>query len=89
VLKDDDAPKMKQVFEWASTEGRDKDVSPKLKEAVQSGELSDSDIEKKIAEMETARRTRNFKVSDALRSELTAAGIVIENTKDGVRWRRN
>jgi cysteinyl-tRNA synthetase len=88
VLKDDDGPKMKQVFQWASTEGRDKDVSSELKEAVQSGELSDADIEKKIAEMETARRTRNFKVSDALRSELTAAGIVIENTKDGVRWRR-
>ena len=88
VLKDDDGPKMKQVSQWASTEGRDKDVSSELKEAVQSGELSDADIEKKIAEMETARRTRNFKVSDALRSELTAAGIVIENTKDGVRWRR-
>jgi len=88
VLKDDDGTKMKQVFQWASTEGRDKDVSPELKEAVQSGELSDADIETKIAEMETARRARNFKVSDALRSELTAAGIVIENTKDGVHWRR-
>jgi len=88
VLKDDDGPKMKQVFEWASTESREKDVSPELKEAVESGELSDADIEKKIAEMETARRTRNFKLSDALRSELAAAGIIIENTKDGVRWRR-
>jgi cysteinyl-tRNA synthetase len=55
---------------------------------VKSGELSDADIETKIAEMEAARRDRNFKVSDALRAELTGAGIVIENTKDGVRWRR-
>jgi len=55
---------------------------------VQSGRFSEAEIEKKIAEMETARRGRNFKVSDALRSELTGAGIVIENTKDGVRWRR-
>jgi cysteinyl-tRNA synthetase len=38
--------------------------------------------------MESARRARNFKSSDALRTELTAAGILIENTKDGVRWRR-
>jgi len=38
--------------------------------------------------MEQARRARDFKVSDAVRAELTAAGIVIENTKDGVRWRR-
>ncbi len=38
VLKDDDGPKMKQVFDWAPTEGRDKDVSAELKEAVQSGQ---------------------------------------------------
>jgi cysteinyl-tRNA synthetase len=88
VLKDDDSSKMKQVFEWAPTEGRDHDISAQLRESVQSGELSDVDIERKIAEMEAARRGRNFKVSDALRAELTAAGIVIENTKDGGRWRR-
>jgi cysteinyl-tRNA synthetase len=88
VLNDDDSPKMKQVVEWAKVEGRDQDVSDELREAVQSGQLSDGDIEKKIAEMESARRARNFKASDALRAELTAAGIVIENTKDGVRWRR-
>jgi cysteinyl-tRNA synthetase len=88
VLNDDDVPKMKQVAEWAKTEGRDKDIANELREAVQSGQLSDADIEKKIAEMEGTRRTRNFKISDALRAELTTAGIVIENTKDGVRWRR-
>jgi len=88
VLKDDDGPKMKQVFDWAPTEGREKDISAELREAVQSGQLSDADVENKIAEMQAARAARNFKVSDALRAELTAAGIVIENTKDGVRWRR-
>ena len=88
VLNDDDGPKMKRVFDWAPSEGRDKDISPELREAVQSAQLSDPDIERKIAEMEAARRARNFKVSDALRAELTAAGIIIENTKDGVRWRR-
>jgi cysteinyl-tRNA synthetase len=88
VLKDDDGPKMKQVFDWAPTEGREKDISPELREAVESGQISDAGIEKKIAEMDTARRARNFKVSDALRAELTAAGVVVENTKDGVRWHR-
>jgi cysteinyl-tRNA synthetase len=88
VLKDDDGPKMKQVFDWAPTEGREKDISSELRESVQASEFSDADIEKKIAEMEQARRARDFKVSDAVRAELTAAGIVIENTKDGVRWRR-
>jgi cysteinyl-tRNA synthetase len=88
VLNDDDASRMKQVFDWAPTEGRDKDISAELREAVQSGQLSGAEIEKKVQEMEAARRGRNFKASDALRAELTTAGIVIENTKDGVRWRR-
>jgi cysteinyl-tRNA synthetase len=88
VLKDDDGSKMQQVLAWALAEGREKDISPELREAVQSGQLSDADIEEKIAQMETARRARDFKVSDSLRAELTAAGIVIENTNDGVRWRR-
>src|SRR5260370_1900901 len=45
VLKDDDGPKMKQVFDWAPTEGRDKDISNELREALQSGQRSDADIE--------------------------------------------
>jgi cysteinyl-tRNA synthetase len=88
VLNDDDAAKMKQVFDWAPGEGRENDISPALRDAVQSGELSDSDIERKVGEMEAARKARDFKTSDGLRGELTTAGIVIENTKDGVRWRR-
>src|ERR1700722_15404723 len=88
VLRDDDGSKMKQVLDWASTEGREQDISAELRQAVQSGQISAADIERKIAEMGTARNARNFKVSDALRAELTGAGIIIENTKDGVRWRR-
>ena len=88
VLDDDDGLKIKRVFEWAATEGRDQDISDQLREAVQSGQLADADIEKKIAEMKTARAARDFKTSDSLRAELADAGILIEITKDGVRWRR-
>ena len=88
VINDDDGPKMKQVLDWARTEQRNKDISGELREVVESHQFSDTEIEKKIAEMETARRARNFKASDALRGELTAAGIIIETTKDGTRWRR-
>ncbi len=87
VLNDDDGPKMKQVFEWASAEGREKDISVELRDAVRSG-LSDADIEKKIDAMKAARTARDFKASDAIRAELTAVGIIIEQTKDGIRWRR-
>ena len=88
VLKDDDVPKMKQIFEWARSERRESEISPELRELVKSAGLSDADIERKVAEMEAARKARNFAVSDALRAELVAAGVIIENTKEGVRWRR-
>jgi cysteinyl-tRNA synthetase len=88
VLDDDDGPKMKRVLEWAVGEGREKDISDELREAVQSGKLSDADIEKKIAEMKAARDARDFKTSDAIRAELAEAGILVEITKDGIRWRR-
>jgi cysteinyl-tRNA synthetase len=89
VLEDDDGARMKQVFDWALTEGREKDVSNELREAVQSGQFSDAEIEKRIEEMKSARDKRDFKASDAIRAETqTAAGIIIEQTKDGIRWRR-
>jgi len=88
VLDDDDGPKMKQVFDWAPTEGRGNDISDELREAVESGQQSDADIEAKIAEMKAARSARDFKKSDAIRAELAEAGILVEITKDGIRWRR-
>ena len=88
VLDDDDAPKMKRVLEWALAEGREKDISEALREAVASGQMSDSEVESKIAEMKAARAARDFKASDRLRAELIDAGIIIEITKDGIRWRR-
>jgi cysteinyl-tRNA synthetase len=88
VLDDDDGPKMKRVIDWAPTEGRDKDISGGLRDALQSGELSDAEIEGKIAGMKAARSARDFATSDKIRGELTAAGILIEITKDGIRWRR-
>src|SRR6266478_2847916 len=88
VLQDDDAPKMRAILDWAKQEGREKDVSPELFDSVGAQSVSDVQIEKKIAEMEAARRARNFQASDAIRAELTSAGLLIEITKDGVRWRR-
>lgn len=88
VLKDDDQPKMKAILDWARAEGREKDISPELLEIAGTAQLSDEQVNQKLAEMEAARKTRNFKASDALRAELVAAGIIVENTKDGVRWRR-
>jgi cysteinyl-tRNA synthetase len=88
VLKDDDQPKMKAILDWARSEGREKDISPELLEIAGSAQLADDQVNQKLAEMEAARKSRNFKASDAIRAELTSAGIIVENTKEGVRWRR-
>jgi cysteinyl-tRNA synthetase len=88
VLKDDDQPKMKAILDWARAEGREKEISPELLEIAGSAQLADEQVNQKLGEMEAARKARNFKTSDELRAELTAAGIIVENTKDGVRWRR-
>jgi cysteinyl-tRNA synthetase len=88
VLDDDDAAKMARVLEWATAEGRDKEVSEILRGTVQAGQFSDAEIEARITEMKAARAARDFKKSDAIRGELMEAGILIEITKDGIRWRR-
>jgi cysteinyl-tRNA synthetase len=88
VLKNDDAPKIAKIVEWARSVGREQEINPGLLETVGAHSVTDTEIEKKIAEMEGARRSRNFKTSDAIRAELGAAGIVVEITKDGVRWKR-
>lgn len=51
-------------------------------------ELLDEDVEALIAERQDARRHRNFARSDEIRDELAAKGIILEDTKDGMRWRR-
>jgi len=38
--------------------------------------------------MTAARKARDFATSDKIRAELVAQGILIEQTKEGVRWRR-
>jgi cysteinyl-tRNA synthetase len=88
VLKDDDAEKMQQVLEWATSDGREKDISPSLLDVVRSAASSDDQINQKIEQMKAARAAKKYAESDAIRAELTATGIIIEQTKEGVRWRR-
>jgi cysteinyl-tRNA synthetase len=51
-------------------------------------EILEADIEMLIEERQEARRNREFGRSDAIRDELAAKGIILEDTKDGVRWKR-
>ncbi|MDH6364832.1 cysteinyl-tRNA synthetase [Enterococcus sp. PF1-24] len=51
-------------------------------------ELLDADIEGLIEERNQARKDKNFARSDEIRDELKAQGIILEDTPQGVRWRR-
>ncbi|HMV46391.1 MAG TPA: cysteine--tRNA ligase [Blastocatellia bacterium] len=51
-------------------------------------EMLDSDIQALIDERQAARKAKNFARSDEIRNQLTELGIILEDTKDGVRWRR-
>ena len=52
-----------------------------------SGKVLPSKIIKKIEERQNARKEKNFKLADKIRDELLQKGIVLEDTKDGIRWK--
>jgi cysteinyl-tRNA synthetase len=51
-------------------------------------EMLDSEIQNLIDERQEARRRRDFARGDEIRDELVGRGIILEDTKDGVRWKR-
>ena len=51
-------------------------------------QMLEADIEALITERQNARHDRNFARSDEIRDQLAAKGIILEDTRDGVRWKR-
>ena len=51
-------------------------------------EMLDADIEKMIEERQAARKAKDFARADAIRNELLEKGIVLEDTREGVKWKR-
>ena len=51
-------------------------------------ELLDEDIENLIAERQAARKAKNFARADEIRNELLEKGISLEDTREGVKWKR-
>jgi cysteinyl-tRNA synthetase len=85
VLEDKDAAITRAALVWAEVEGRINEAAP---EVVATLSLSDADIDALVAERTQAKKTRNFARADAIRNDLLAKGILIEDSKDGVRWKR-
>lgn len=59
-----------------------------LNPTAQTGGLSEEEVEQLIAARAAAKKSRDFARADQIRKELTEKGIVLEDTKDGVRWKR-
>ena len=51
-------------------------------------EVLDSEIEEMIAARQQARKDRNFALADEIRGKLLDMGIVLEDTREGVKWKR-
>ncbi len=85
VLEDRDEERTRAALAWAEAEGRINEAAPEL---VAKLALSDAEIEALVAERTEAKKARNFARADAIRAELLAKGVVIEDSKDGVRWKR-
>jgi len=59
-----------------------------MRPTAKDGSVSDEQIEALIVERGQAKKARNFARSDQIRDELAAQGVLLEDTKDGVRWKR-
>lgn len=55
---------------------------------VKEEELLAEDIEALIEERQAARKAKNFQRADEIRNELLEKGIILEDTREGVKWKR-
>ncbi len=72
------------------TAGRGVPYSPSMKSSSSSESPSSDEawILERIEARKAAKKARDFKAADAIRDELLAKGIVLEDTPQGVRWKR-
>ena len=59
-----------------------------LKTSAKEGGLADYDIDALIAQRTAAKKARDFAGADKIRNDLAAHGVILEDTKEGVRWKR-
>jgi cysteinyl-tRNA synthetase len=59
-----------------------------LAPARKEGALSDGEIDARIAQRTQSKKSKDFAGADRIRQELLEQGVILEDTKDGVRWKR-
>ena len=85
VLTDRDADISRAALAWAELEGVQEQAAEHLRHAYQ---LTDEEIDLQIAARNDARKRRDFKQADAIRDDLASKGILLEDSRDGVHWKR-
>ena len=88
VIEDHDAELTRAALAWAESENRLEEADPEVIARFRNQGPTDAEIDALVAERTQAKRQRNFPRADAIRNDLLARGILIEDFKDGVRWRR-
>jgi cysteinyl-tRNA synthetase len=68
--------------------GRFDAVFDVLRPAVQDAAISDEEVEALVAQRTASKKARDFARADQIRGQLLEAGIILEDTKSGVRWKR-
>jgi cysteinyl-tRNA synthetase len=84
VIRDNDAEKMAGAVEWARAHGKLSEAHASLV----SSRISDDEVNRLVHERNAAKKARDFARADSIRAQLDAGGIIVEDTKDGVRWKR-
>jgi cysteinyl-tRNA synthetase len=73
-----------EIFNWLRVVDERLAIMPAMEQLVQS----DEEIDALVAQINEARRNRDFATSDRIRNELLNRGVLIEDTREGTRWRR-
>jgi cysteinyl-tRNA synthetase len=85
VIEDRDAEPTAHALAWAKESGRMADVAPEL---LASASIDDAEVSALVAERDVAKKRRDFARADQIRKQLAEKGIVIEDSKEGTRWKR-
>ena len=64
-------------------------IAAVLEPSEQKSRLTDEQVEARVEERNKAKKARDFARADRIRAELLDLGIVIEDTREGVRWKRS
>ena len=81
TVKEDDR---RQILDFFKKVDERLAIIPPMEELVQG----DAEIESLIGQRNQARKNRDFAMSDRIRDQLLDRGVVIEDTREGTRWRR-